>query len=127
MNNKTRHNFDIQVETLYLKSESEPDNSRYVFAYTITIENRGDRPAQLLTRHWTITDANGRIQEVNGEGVVGKQPLIKPGEGFQYTSGALLETPVGIMEGSYQFVTDEGESISTPIRPFTLSIPRTLH
>ncbi len=127
MNNKTRHNFDIQVETLYLKSESEPDNSRYVFAYTITIENRGDRPAQLLTRHWTITDANGRIQEVNGEGVVGKQPLIKPGEGFQYTSGALLETPVGIMEGSYQFVTDDGESISTPIRPFTLSIPRTLH
>jgi len=127
MNNKIQADFNIQVETLYLKSESEPDNSRYVFAYTITIENRGDRPAQLLTRHWTITDANGRIQEVNGEGVVGKQPLIKPGEGFQYTSGALLETPVGIMEGSYQFVTDDGENISTPIQPFTLSIPRTLH
>ncbi|HGG59570.1 MAG TPA: Co2+/Mg2+ efflux protein ApaG [Gammaproteobacteria bacterium] len=119
--------FNVDVETIYLKSESEPDKSRYVFAYTITIENHGEKPAQLITRHWTITDANGRIQEVHGEGVVGEQPHIKPGEGFQYTSGAVLETPVGVMEGSYQMVTDDGDEIHTPIRPFTLAVPRVLH
>ena len=127
MSNESTDQFSVQVETLYLKSESAPDDSRYVFAYTVTIENVGDRPAQLITRHWIITDSNGRVQEVQGEGVVGEKPLIKPGEGFQYTSGTMLETPVGTMEGSYQMVTEDGENFKTPIQPFTLSIPQILH
>ncbi|HBS26353.1 MAG TPA: Co2+/Mg2+ efflux protein ApaG [Gammaproteobacteria bacterium] len=127
MSNESTDQFSVQVETLYLKSESAPDDSRYVFAYTVTIENVGDRPAQLITRHWIITDSNGRVQEVQGEGVVGEKPLIKPGEGFQYTSGTMLETPVGTMEGSYQMVTEDGEDFKTPIQPFTLSIPQILH
>ena len=127
MSNEPTDQFSVAVETLYLKSESQPDDSRYVFAYTVTIENIGDRPAQLINRHWIITDANGRVQEVQGEGVVGEKPLIKPGEGFQYTSGTMLETPAGIMEGSYQMITEDGENFKTPIQPFTLSIPRILH
>lgn len=127
MSNESTDQFSVQVETLYLKSESAPDDSRYVFAYTVTIENVGDRPAQLINRHWIITDSNGRVQEVQGEGVVGEKPLIKPGEGFQYTSGTMLETPVGTMEGSYQMLTEDGENFKTPIQPFTLSIPQILH
>ncbi|HHJ20765.1 MAG TPA: Co2+/Mg2+ efflux protein ApaG [Gammaproteobacteria bacterium] len=118
---------EIQVETVYLPSESAPENSRFIFAYTITIENKGTEPAQLMTRRWVITDSNGRIQEVQGEGVVGAQPHIKPGEGFQYTSGAMLETPTGIMEGIYHMVTDDGLTFEAEIKPFTLSAPRTLH
>ncbi len=127
MSNEPTDQFSVAVETLYLKSESAPDDSRYVFAYTVTIENIGDRPAQLINRHWIITDSNGRVQEVQGEGVVGEKPLIKPGEGFQYTSGTMLETPVGTMEGSYQMLTEDGENFKTPIHPFTLSIPQVLH
>lgn len=127
MSDKSPANISIQVEPLYLPSESEPDRSRYIFAYTVTIQNHGDIPAKLLTRRWTITDSNGRIQEVEGEGVVGKQPHLKPGEGFQYTSGTMLETPIGMMEGSYQMVTDSGESFDAAIKPFTLSGPQVLH
>jgi ApaG protein len=124
---KKPYDIGVKVETLYLPSESDPEHSRYVFAYTITIENHGLLPAQLLKRHWIITDANGRTQEVKGDGVVGEQPHLRPGEGFQYTSGTLLETPVGTMEGTYQMLADDGESFDAIIKPFTLSAPRVLH
>ena len=127
MSDQSQHNITIEVETSYIEGQSEPDNERYVFSYTITIRNEGEIPAQLLSRHWIITDANGNTQEVKGEGVVGEQPNLKPGEGFQYTSGTMIETPVGSMEGSYQMVADDGEEFNAVIAPFTLSIPRTLH
>jgi len=100
------NNITVEVEARYIEGQSEPDNERYVFSYTITIRNEGDVSAQLLTRHWVITDANGNIQEVKGEGVVGEQPHLKPGEGFQYTSGAMIATPVGSMRGTCQILTD---------------------
>lgn len=117
----------VKVDTLFLPSESDPDENRYVFAYTITIENQGTVPAKLLTRHWIITDANGKVQEVKGDGVVGEQPHLRPGEGFQYTSGTMLETPVGTMEGSYQMLADDGENFDAEITVFTLAAPRVLH
>jgi ApaG protein len=98
-----------------------------VFAYTITITNVGMVSAKLLNRHWLITDSNGKIQEVRGEGVIGEQPHLKPGESFRYTSGAMLETPVGTMQGQYTMISDEGVNFNAPIPKFTLSIPRTLH
>ena len=98
-----------------------------MFAYTVTIRNVGEIPARLLTRHWVIRDANGKIQEVQGDGVVGEQPHLKPGEGFQYTSGTMLETSMGTMGGSYLMVTDEGAEFKAPIADFLLSTPRTLH
>jgi len=121
------HNINVDVDTLYIESESSPVNSQYVFAYTITITNTGTEAAKLMTRHWVITDANGDIEEVRGDGVVGEQPHLKPGEGFQYTSGAVLKTPVGTMSGSYQMVTDDGGSFDADIPEFILSSPRTLH
>jgi ApaG protein len=122
-----RNRINIEVETSYLDDQSEPREQRYVFAYTITIRNEGDAPAKLLTRHWIITDANGRVQEVKGEGVVGEQPYLKPGQGFRYSSGAVLETPVGTMQGSYQMVTDDGASFEAPIPAFRLAMPGMLH
>ena len=122
-----KHNIKVEVDTRYIEEQSLPQQDRYVFAYTITIRNEGEVPARLLTRHWVITDANGKTNEVRGEGVVGEQPYLKPGESFRYTSGTLLETPVGAMEGSYQMVADDGEQFDAEIPPFTLSIPRTLH
>jgi ApaG protein len=127
MNEQTDNLITVDVETDYIEGESSPDEDRYVFSYTITIRNEGNAAAKLLTRHWVITDANGHVQEVKGEGVVGEQPHLNPGEGFKYTSGTILETPVGIMQGSYQMVTDEGESFDATIDPFRLSIPRILH
>ncbi len=118
---------DINVVTDYIAEQSDPAVDRYVFAYTITINNSGEIPAKLLNRHWLITDANGKVQEVRGEGVVGEQPHLNPGEFFEYTSGAVLETPVGIMEGEYEMVTDEGNTFLAPIDRFSLAIPRTLH
>jgi ApaG protein len=118
---------NVDVDTLYIESESSPVNSQYVFAYTITITNTGTEAAKLMTRHWVITDANGHIEEVRGDGVVGEQPHLKPGEGFQYTSGAVLKTPVGTMSGSYQMVTDSGNNFDAEIPEFILSSPRTLH
>lgn len=117
----------IDVETLYVESESDPNKNRFVFAYTITIRNVGETPARLMTRHWVIRDANGKVQEVQGDGVVGEQPHLKPGEGFQYTSGTMLETSMGTMGGSYQMVTDDGAVFKAPIEDFLLSAPRTLH
>lgn len=118
---------DIQVQTRYLDDQSEPEQNRYVFAYTIRIANRSAHPAQLLARHWVITDANGKVEEVRGEGVVGEQPRLRPGEEFEYTSGAVLETVVGTMHGAYSWLTDDGAHFDSPIPRFTLSIPRTLH
>ncbi len=117
----------VDVDTRYLEDQSDPDEQRYVFAYTITIRNRGIVPAKLLTRHWVITDANGKVQEVRGEGVVGEQPHLMPGQGFRYTSGAVLETPVGAMQGSYQMLADNGVRFDAPIAAFTLAIPGTIH
>jgi ApaG protein len=117
----------IEVATDYVDEQSEPDVDRYVFAYTITISNRGNIPAQLLSRHWVITDANGKIQEVSGDGVVGEQPHLNPGEKFRYSSGAVLETPVGSMQGCYRMLADNGTSFDAPIPPFTLAVPGVLH
>lgn len=117
----------IQVATSYVDHESEPDSDRYVFAYTITISNSGDIPAQLISRHWVITDANGKVQEVNGDGVVGEQPKLNPGEEFRYSSGAVLETPVGAMQGLYRMEADGGDSFDALIAPFTLAVPGLLH
>lgn len=122
-----RHKINIEVETNYLDDQSEPREQRYVFAYTITIRNEGEVPAKLLTRHWIITDANGRVQEVRGDGVVGEQPYLKPGQGFRYSSGAVLETPVGTMQGSYQMVADDGAKFEAPIPAFRLAMPGMLH
>lgn len=117
----------IEVETHYVEEESLPADERYVFAYTITIRNNGETPAKLLTRHWVITDGHGKVEEVHGEGVVGEQPHIGPGDYFRYTSGAVLKTPVGTMEGSYQMINDEGQQFDAPIPMFSLSQPRSLH
>jgi len=117
----------IKVDAAYISSSSEPEAARYVFAYSITIENKGQVEAQLLSRHWVITDANGKVQEVHGEGVIGEQPHIQPGESFQYTSGAVIETSVGAMQGSYDMLSSDGQKFSATIKPFSLSIPRTLH
>lgn len=127
MNDTFPYNTTVSVETNYIPEQSDPDNERYVFAYTITIKNEGSVPAKLLTRHWIITDADGRTQEVRGDGVVGEQPYLQPGEGFQYTSGTMLDTPVGSMQGSYQMVADDGQEFECPINPFTLSMPNKLH
>ena len=117
----------VSVQTRFLDEQSAPDEGRYVFAYTIRIANVGDVPAKLLTRHWIITDANGKVEEVRGDGVVGEQPHLKHGEDFHYTSGAVLETAVGTMRGSYQMLADDGHRFDAPIAQFTLSIPRTVH
>ena len=117
----------IHVATDYIDDQSEPDAGRYVFAYTITISNDGAVPATLMSRHWIITDANGKVQEVSGDGVVGEQPDLQPGERFRYSSGAVLETPVGAMHGLYRMETDTGSSFDAPIKPFTLAVPGLLH
>ena len=113
----------VEVETSYVDEQSDPDERRYVFSYTITIRNEGAVPARLLTRHWIITDANGKVQEVRGDGVVGEQPHLKPGQGFRYSSGAVLETPVGAMQGSYEMIDDAGQRFDAPIQPFRLAMP----
>ncbi len=121
------YDFDIAVSTRFLDEQSAPEEDRYVFAYTIRIRNCGRVPARLLGRHWVITDANGKVQEVVGEGVVGEQPWLRPGETFEYTSGAVLGTSLGTMRGSYDMLADDGTRFAAPIPAFTLSVPRTLH
>jgi ApaG protein len=125
--NMEKHEIQVSVKTAYLPTQSAPEQNRYVFAYTITITNTGNVPAKLVTRHWLITDANNRTHEVRGEGVVGEQPYLAPGTSFEYTSGTVLETPVGVMRGSYQLVADDGTPFDAEIPAFTLSTPRTLH
>ena len=122
-----QHRIRVEVETSYLEDQSEPRDRRYVFAYTITIRNEGAVAAKLLTRHWIITDADGRVQEVRGDGVVGEQPRLEPGQGFRYSSGAVIETPVGSMQGSYQMVDAQGARFDAPIPAFRLAIPGLLH
>ena len=117
----------VHVATQYVDEQSEPSIDRYVFAYTITIENLGDIAAQLISRHWIITDANGKVQEVQGDGVVGEQPHLDPGESYRYSSGAVLETPVGSMQGSYRMKAEDGIDFDAPIAPFTLAVPGMLH
>mgnify|MGYP003582402275 FL=1 len=123
----TDYQFDIAVATRFLDEQSVPEEGRFVFAYTVHIRNDGKVPAQLLGRRWLITDGNGKVQEVVGEGVVGEQPWLRPGAGFEYTSGAVLETDIGTMRGSYDVLADDGTRFAAPIPPFTLSIPRTVH
>ena len=127
MDEHSDYALEISVATQFLDEQSDPDGERYVFAYTIRIRNLGRLPAQLLDRHWLITDGNGKVEEVRGEGVVGEQPRLEPGEAFTYTSGAVLETAVGTMQGSYHMSGDDGTEFDAPIPPFTLAMPRTLH
>lgn len=127
MNEPDLNSIKVDVETRYIEEQSNPEQNYYVFAYTITIQNDGNQAAQLLTRHWVITDSNQKVQEVRGDGVVGEQPMLKPGEQFVYTSGTMLETSVGTMKGSYQMVADDGSHFDATINEFVLSTPRVLH
>ncbi len=117
----------IAVKTRHIPEQSDPNESRYVFAYTITITNTGDIPTQVISRHWIITDADAHVEEVKGLGVVGHQPLIAPGESFEYTSGSALTTPTGSMRGSYFAVAEDGHRFEAPIDEFALAVPRSLH
>ncbi len=121
--------YDIAVSTLtqYLADQSDENAGRFVFAYTVTIRNPGNVTAQLISRHWIITDSLGLVQEVRGLGVVGAQPVLRPGESFEYSSGTSIATPVGTMRGSYQMVAEDGTRFEAPIPEFTLSVPRVLH
>ena len=127
MSDAELNNIRVDVETRYIEDQSNPEQNYYVFAYTITIRNKGQQSAKLLTRHWVITDSNQKIQEVRGDGVVGEQPLLMPGEQFVYTSGTMLETAVGTMKGSYQMLADDGSQFDATIDEFVLSTPRVLH
>jgi len=122
-----KYEMTVSARTTFIPDQSDADNGRYVFAYTITITNTGDVPAQLVSRHWIITDAENQVQEVRGAGVVGEQPYLRPQESFEYTSGTAIATPVGTMRGSYQMVAEDGVKFDAPIREFTLSMPRVLH
>src|SRR6201985_2727275 len=116
----------VEVETSYVDEQSDPNEHRFVFSYTITIRNEGEVAARLLKRHSIIPDANGKVEEVRGDGVVGEQPHLQPGQGFRYSSAAIIETPVGVMQGSYQMVADDGEAFDAPIAPFRLAMPGVL-
>lgn len=122
-----KYEIAVEVVTQYMPEQSDPDAERYFFAYTITVTNIGSVAAQLISRHWIITDAEGKAEEVRGLGVVGHQPLLKPGESFDYTSGCPLATPVGTMQGSYQMVAEDGTRFDVQIPEFVLAMPRTLH
>jgi len=117
------HKIRVDVETSYIAEQSDPRERRFVFTYTITLRNEGQVSAKLLTRHWIITDADGKVQEVRGDGVVGEQPHLKPGQGFRYSSGTMIATPVGSMQGTYHMVADDGERFEAPIPPFRLAMP----
>lgn len=121
------YQFSVSVRPQFVPEHSRPDEDKFLFAYTVTIRNTGDIAAQLISRHWIITDANNKVEEVQGLGVVGEQPMLKPGEAFEYTSGCPIATPVGSMRGSYQCVAEDGTRFEAPIPEFLLSMPRTLH
>jgi ApaG protein len=122
-----KYDITVAARTAFIPDQSDVDGGRYVFAYTITITNTGTLPAQLVSRHWIITDSNNQVQEVRGLGVVGEQPTLRPNESFQYTSGTAIATPVGTMRGTYQMVAEDGMQFDAPIPEFTLSMPRVLH
>ena len=122
-----RYQIDVSVTTRYLAAQSQPEQSRYAFSYTVTIVNNGELPAQLLSRHWIITDGDGRVQEVRGAGVVGQQPHLQPGESHTYSSGTVMATKVGNMQGSYQMLAEDGKRFDATIAPFRLAVPGALH
>jgi ApaG protein len=122
-----RYQIDVSVTTQYLAAQSQPEQNRYAFSYTITIVNNGELPAQLLSRHWVITDGDGRVQEVRGAGVVGQQPHIEPGASHTYSSGTVMTTQVGTMQGSYQMLAEDGKRFDARIAPFRLAVPGALH
>lgn len=122
-----RYHIDVSVVTRYLPEQSQPEQNRFAFAYTVTISNNGELPAKLLSRHWVITDGDGRVQEVRGAGVVGQQPLIEAGASHTYSSGTVMTTRVGIMQGSYQMLAEDGKRFDAVIAPFRLAVPGSLH
>ncbi len=124
---ESKYDITVTTRTHYVAEQSDVDNGRYVFTYTITITNTGTVGAQLISRHWIITDAANQVQQVRGLGVVGEQPYLNPAESFEYTSGTAIATPVGTMRGSYQMVAEDGKSFDAPIPEFTLNMPRVLH
>jgi ApaG protein len=121
------YRIEVSARAEYIAAQSRPEDEHYVFAYHITIRNTGSLPAQLISRHWIITDGNSRVQDVRGQGVIGEQPLLAPGESFSYTSGCVMATPVGTMHGSYQMTADDGHRFDAAIPPFMLAMPRVLH
>lgn len=122
-----RYQIDVSIVTRYLAEQSQPQQNRFAFAYDVTIANNGSLSAQLLSRHWLITDGNGQVQEVRGAGVIGEQPLIEPGDSHSYSSGTLMATQVGTMQGSYQMIANDGQRFDAPIAPFRLAVPGALH
>ena len=127
MENNSTYKIQIVAQVRHLAEQSDEADNRFVFSYTISLTNNGESTVQLLSRHWIITDGNNQVQEVRGQGVVGEQPVIKPGQSFGYTSGTVLSTPVGTMTGSYQMVAEDGTKFAAPIPQFVLSVPRVLH
>ena len=127
MENNSDFKIQVVAQVRHLAEQSDAMDNRFVFSYTITLTNNGESTVQLLSRHWIITDGNNQVQEVRGQGVVGEQPVIKPGQSFGYTSGTVLSTPVGTMTGSYQMVAEDGTKFDAPIPQFVLSVPRVLH
>jgi ApaG protein len=127
MGDAAKYAISVEAHAAYVADQSDPSRNHYVFAYTITLTNTGTVAAQLVSRHWIITDSDHHVQEVKGAGVVGQQPRLKPGESFEYTSGANLSTPVGTMRGSYQMLAEDGHAFDAEIPSFTLSVPRVLH
>ena len=123
----SRYQIDVSVTTRYLAAQSQPEQNRYAFSYTVTIANNGELPAQLLSRHWIITDGDGRVQEVRGAGVIGRQPHIEPGASHTYSSGTVMATQVGTMQGSYQMLAEDGKRFVAIIAPFRLAVPGALH
>ena len=123
----SRYNIDVSVVTRYLPEQSQPEQNRFAFAYTVTVSNNGELPAKLLSRHWVITDGDGRVQEVRGAGVIGQQPLIEAGASHTYSSGTVMATRVGIMQGSYQMLAEDGKRFDALIAPFRLAVPGSLH
>lgn len=122
-----RYQVDVSVVTRFLAEQSQPEHNRFAFAYTITVRNNGRLPARLLSRHWVITDGDGHVEEVRGAGVVGEQPLIEPGQSHTYSSGTVMPTRVGNMQGSYQMLADDGQHFDAVIAPFRLAVPGALH
>ena len=127
MADSKKYEITVKTHVEYIPDQSDVEQERYVFAYTITITNTGSVAAQLISRHWVITDATDQVQEVRGLGVIGEQPLLKPGESFEYTSGCVIATPVGTMHGSYQMAAEDGTKFDAPVAEFTLNMPRVLH
>ncbi|AIL59674.1 Co2+/Mg2+ efflux protein ApaG [Pseudomonas alkylphenolica] len=122
-----RYQIDVSVVTRFLKEQSDPENERFAFAYTITVQNNGSVPAKLMSRHWLITNGDGQVEEVKGAGVIGQQPLIEPGKSHTYSSGAVISTQVGTMQGSYQMFAEDGKRFEAIIAPFRLAVPGALH